>query len=84
VFGLTYKAIERQKHDPFTVGLVSTMLGTDNPSNRARPSPTRLWPSLTCPNLAHHIYKYDQLDPHFQAISISVKNEKIKHKNRKK
>lgn len=78
VFGLTYKPIERHKHDPFTVGLVSTMLGTDNPSNRARPSPTRLWPSLTCPNRAHHIYKYDQLDPHFKAIFEMVKNEQQK------
>jgi hypothetical protein len=65
MLGLRYKPIGRHEYDPFTVGPFSTMLGMDSPSNRARPNMTCLWPSLTCLNLAHYIYKYDELDPHF-------------------
>jgi hypothetical protein len=66
-------------NDPFIVGPFITMLGTDKPSNRPRPNMTRLCLGLTCPNLAHYIYKYDQLDPHFQAIfEFCCKNEKNK------
>jgi hypothetical protein len=46
---------------------------------------TRLWPNLTCSNLAHHIYEYDQLDTHFQAIFESVtKMEKNKQQKYEK
>lgn len=38
MLGLMYKSIGRHVHDPFNVGLFSSMLGKDNPSkNRARP-----------------------------------------------
>jgi hypothetical protein len=85
VLGLRYKPIEWHEHGPFIVGPFSTMLGTDSPSNRARSSTTRLWPKLTCPNLAHHIYKYDQLDPTFKLfLALLQKWRKITNKNRKK
>jgi hypothetical protein len=81
MLGLGYKLIGQHRHDPFTVGPFSSMQGTDSPSNQARPNTTHMWPNLTCPNLAHHIYKYDQLDPHFKAIFEMEKNEQ---QNRKK
>jgi hypothetical protein len=75
MLGLGYKPIGWHGHNPF-----SLMLGTDSPSNRARSNTTRLWSNLTCPNLAYHIYKYNQLDPHFQAISsFDTKIEKTSY-----
>jgi hypothetical protein len=67
VFGLGYKPIGRHGHDSFIVSPFSLMLSTNSPSNWAPPvcGSTVLiliWPTI-------YIYKYDQINPHFQTTS---------------
>jgi hypothetical protein len=83
VLELRYKPIGQHEYDPFTVGLFSTMLYMDSPSNQVRSCMILLWFSFTSPNLAYRIYKYDQSDPIFKLfLSYVIKKVKISKKEK--